>query len=162
MALSKMERCLLLGFVTKSFKNQPFTTARKVVKESSKPLLKSKNEEEEEEEERRRRELALAAASEKLEEKLEKDEKKEVQDEKEKVHEKEEGKAERKEEQVVETEDLNSTGGQQRRTTGVQGVKGKHYHVFMVSFFHVISVNSPSKSVECCFITTIIREAGSE
>ena len=154
---------MLLGFVMKSFKNQPFTTARKVVKESSKPLLKSKNEEEEEEEERRRRELALAAASEKLEEKLEKDEKKEVQDEKEKVHEKEEGKAERKEDQVVETEDLNSTGGgQQRRTTGVQGVKGKHYHVFMVSFFHVISVNSPSKSVECCFITTIIREAGSE
>ena len=153
---------MLLGFVMKSFKNQPFTTARKVVKESSKPLLKSKNEEEEEEEERRRRELALAAASEKLEEKLEKDEKKEVQDEKEKVHEKEEGKTERKEEQVVETEDLNSTAGQQRRTTGVQGVKGKHYHVFMVSFFHVISVNSPSKSVECCFITTIIREAGSQ
>ena len=116
-----------------------------MVKETAKPLLKSKKEEEEEEEEEERRKR-LALASEELEEKLEKDKDVKIKKNEEKMGQvKEEVKLEVKEVKEVvklegkevKEEEVERNSFQQRRTTGVQGVKGKKFDFLAQSPFYL-------------------------
>ena len=148
-----------------------------MVKETEKPLLKSKKEEEEEEEEERRKKLALA--NEKLEEKLEKDEDvtiKKNNDEGRMRKVKEEVKLEGKEVKEVvklegkevKEEEVERNSFQQRRTTGVQGVKGEKCDIIfntiilLLIIIIVVIITTIMIMIMIMIIIILIRKAGAE